>query len=153
MGYFMRRKTKKRLRNIALILIAIAIIDYLIDHYLPISGRPVTMEVTAYCACKKCCGWKRNWLWRPVYSSGPLKGKRKKVGLCADGSKAAYGTIAADTPYYRFGTRMFIPGYGRGSVHDTGKAIKGANRIDIFFPSHSQALRWGRRQLQVIVAD
>ena len=27
-----------------------------------------------------------------------------------------HGTIAADTTYYPFGTRMFIPGYGWGEV-------------------------------------
>ncbi|MBX7245378.1 MAG: 3D domain-containing protein, partial [Candidatus Sumerlaeaceae bacterium] len=34
------------------------------------------------------------------------------------------GTIAADTSYYPFGTRMYIPGYGWGVVGDRGGAIK-----------------------------
>lgn len=59
------------------------------------------------------------------------------------------GTIAADTKYYPFGTRMFVPGYGWGEVMDRGSAIKGPNRIDLYFDSHGDALRWGRRKLQV----
>lgn len=59
------------------------------------------------------------------------------------------GTIAADTKYYPFGTRMFVPGYGWGVVQDRGGAIKGRSRIDLYFESHADALRWGRRRLQV----
>jgi len=62
-----------------------------------------------------------------------------------------HGTIAADTTYYPFGTRMFVPGYGWGEVEDRGGAIKGAKRIDLYHTSHRHALRWGRRKLQVLV--
>jgi len=61
------------------------------------------------------------------------------------------GTIAADTKYYPFGTRMHVPGYGWGMVKDRGSAIKGPNRIDLYFDSHSEALAWGRRRLPVII--
>ena len=43
------------------------------------------------------------------------------------------GTIAADTAHYPFGTKMYIPGYGWGVVEDRGSAIKGPNRLDIFY--------------------
>lgn len=59
------------------------------------------------------------------------------------------GTIAADTAYYAFGTRMYVPGYGWGIVSDRGGAIKGPNRIDLYFGSHDEALHWGRRTLDV----
>jgi len=59
------------------------------------------------------------------------------------------GTIAADTRYYPFGTRMHIPGYGWGVVVDRGSAIKGPDRIDLYFESHSEALEWGRRKVRV----
>ena len=59
------------------------------------------------------------------------------------------GTIAADTKYYPFGTRMYVPGYGWGIVEDRGGAIKGPNRIDLFFDSHSDAINWGRRKVNV----
>lgn len=59
------------------------------------------------------------------------------------------GTIAADTAYYPFGTEMNVPGYGWGVVEDRGSAIKGPNRIDLYFDSHSEALQWGRRKVKV----
>lgn len=59
------------------------------------------------------------------------------------------GTIAADTKYYPFGTRMYIPGYGWGVVEDRGGAIKGPDRIDLFYDSHADALQWGRRKVAV----
>lgn len=59
------------------------------------------------------------------------------------------GTIAADTKHYPFGTRMYIPGYGWGVVEDKGGAIKGPDRIDLFFDSHEDAIRWGKRKVHV----
>ncbi len=59
------------------------------------------------------------------------------------------GTIAADTRHYPFGTRMHVPGYGWGEVEDRGGAIKGPNRIDLFFGSHRKANRWGRKRVEV----
>ena len=61
------------------------------------------------------------------------------------------GTIAADTKYYPFGTRMYVPGYGWGIVEDRGSAIKGPDRIDLYFDSHSDALEWGRRNVRVLI--
>jgi len=59
------------------------------------------------------------------------------------------GTIAADTKYYPFGTRMFVPDYGYGIVEDRGSAITGPKHIDLFFDSHSDALDWGNQYLDV----
>jgi len=59
------------------------------------------------------------------------------------------GTIAADTDYYPFGTRMHVPGYGWGTVSDRGSAIKGPDRIDLYFDSHQNALDWGRKKVKV----
>lgn len=61
------------------------------------------------------------------------------------------GTIAADTRYYPFGTRMYVPGYGWGRVEDRGGAIKGPDRIDLYFTSHQEALQWGRRRVEVTI--
>jgi len=122
-------------------------------RFRPPSGvkpRTVTILTTGYCKCGKCCGWKRNWKLQPVYSSGPLKGKRKKVGVTAAGTKARKGTIAADTRKYPFGTIMYIEGYGYGCVEDRGGAIKGQH-IDLFFRTHKQAIEWGRQKKRVKV--
>ena len=108
------------------------------------------MLVTAYDAGQESCGWKKKYgcIGPPVYAYGPSKGKRKKVGITSDGTKAKKGTIAADIRRYPYGTRMYVPGYGWGVVHDTGSAIKG-NHIDVFFKDHDDAMEWGRKYLDV----
>ena len=112
--------------------------------------RVYNMEVTAYCPCGICCGWERNWWGRPVYSSGPQKGQRKRVGITASGTRARPGVIAADTDIFPFGTVMYVPGYGYGVVEDRGGAIRG-HRIDLFYRTHDQALEWGRQNKRVKV--
>lgn len=122
------------------------------------SGRPKTagltpikrtMTVTAYCDCKQCCNWKRNWYGRAVVASGPSKGQKKKVGQTASGAQARKGSIAADKRF-AFGTVIDVPGYGRGVVHDRGSAIQG-DKLDVFFKKHKDALRWGRQTLPVTI--
>lgn len=109
-----------------------------------------TMTVTGYCDCKECTDWKRNWRGQPVFASGQNKGERKRVGITASGTRATRGTIAADTALYPFGTVMYVPGYGYGTVEDRGGAIRG-NHIDLFFHSHAAALEWGRQNKRVTV--
>lgn len=109
------------------------------------------MEVTAYCDCKKCTSWERNWRLQPVFSTGSNKGKVKKIGQTASGAMARKGTIAASSKF-PFGTRMYVPGYGWGTVQDRGGAIKG-NRLDLFFETHKAALQWGRQQIPVRIYE
>ena len=109
--------------------------------------------VTAYDASKKSTGWKNKYgcfLVPPVYAYGPHEGERKKVGITSDGTKAKKGTIAADISRYPYGTKMYVPGYGWGEVHDIGSAIKG-DHIDIFFPDEKDAKAWGRKYLDVTI--
>lgn len=118
----------------------------------PAGVEPVerTMEVTAYCSCGSCTGWRRNWYGRAVYAYGPQEGEPKEVGITASGTKARVGTIAADTRLYPFGTVMYVPGYGYGRVEDRGGAIRG-QKIDLYFDSHQEALEWGRRRETVTI--
>lgn len=118
----------------------------------PRGVQPVAHAVTttAYCPCKQCCNWKRNWVGRAVVASGPAKGQRKQVGVTAAGTKAKPGTIAADTGRFPMGTVIHVPGYGYGRVEDRGSAVRG-DHLDLFFKSHKDALQWGRRQQQVTV--
>ncbi len=111
--------------------------------------RTVRMTVTGYCPCGECCSWHRNWLFRPVYSSGPLEGRRKDVGMTASGRRAGRGTVAAD-PALPMNAVVYVPGYGYGRVEDRGGAIRGA-RLDLFFSSHQAAREWGRQALNVTV--
>ncbi|MBN2398523.1 MAG: 3D domain-containing protein [Deltaproteobacteria bacterium] len=111
-----------------------------------------TMLVTAYDPGAESCGWERKYwcIGPPVYAYGPLEGQRKEVGITADGTKAKHGTIAADIRRYPFGTKMYVPGYGWGEVHDTGSALKG-DHIDVFFFDRDDALAWGRKYLKVVI--
>jgi 3D (Asp-Asp-Asp) domain-containing protein len=43
---------------------------------------------------------------------------------------------------------MTIPGYGEGVAADTGGAVQG-NVIDLWFPTVTQALAWGRRIVRI----
>jgi len=99
--------------------------------------RIVKMVVTAYCPCAKCCG-------------------ENAQGITASGKLVSHNNgrfVAADNSL-PFGTKLVIPGYNNGSVEvlDRGGAIKG-NRIDVFFPTHEEALQWGRQTLQVTILD
>lgn len=106
------------------------------------------MTTTGYCACGKCCGWTRSRLGQPIFSSGPNKGKPKKIGVTASGSRARKGTVAADSHVLPFGTIVFVPGYGYGRVEDRGFGVRG-DHIDLFFGSHTAALHWGRQKKTV----
>ena len=89
-------------------------------------------KLTAYCACKKCCG--------------------KTDGITASGVKATEGiTIAADTTVLPFGTEVIIDGHTY-IVQDRGGAIKG-NRIDVYFDDHSEALDFGVQYKEIYVKE
>jgi len=88
-------------------------------------------KVTAYCPCPKCCG-KYGWGYTTA------SGHKIKAG---DRFVAAPKDIA-------FGTILGVPGYGVVPVLDRGGAIKG-NRLDVYFPTHQEALNWGVKILEV----
>lgn len=98
---------------------------------LPSRGYCKTMHVvaTAYCPCRKCCG-------------------RYADGFTATGARAGYGVIAVDPRMIKLGTKVYVPGYGQATALDVGGAIKG-QRIDVCFPSHREALIWGRRTVEI----
>ena len=102
-----------------------------------VHSRVVTMMVTAYCPCEMCCG-------------------PNAAGITANGSSVSYneGRFVAADASIPFGTKLIIPGYDAAPVEviDRGGAIKG-NHIDVFFPTHEEALRWGRRMVQVTILD
>ena len=153
-----RQKIENRIKIITLFLIPAIIWFFLsgcclFPRKVKYTRKQRWMTVTAYDAGKKSCGWKRKYgcIGPPVYAYGPSKGKRKKVGITADGTKAKKGTIAADIKFYPFGTKMYVPGYGWGEVHDAGSAIKGPARIDVFFSNHNDAMKWGKKRLKVTI--
>lgn len=71
-------------------------------------------------------------------------------GGTASGLSTSPGVVAVDPTVIPLGTRLYIPGYGPGIAADTGTAIKGL-RIDLWFPTLSQADNWGRRTVTITV--
>lgn len=71
-------------------------------------------------------------------------------GRTASGRMVGWGVVAVDPSVIPLGSRLAVPGYGMGVAADTGGAIQGA-RIDLWFPSVSQALAWGTRTVTVSV--
>jgi 3D (Asp-Asp-Asp) domain-containing protein len=69
-------------------------------------------------------------------------------GRTATGMPVGWGVVAVDPSLIPLGTRLTIPGYGEGVAADTGGAVRGAS-IDLWFPSHAQALGWGRRTVTI----
>jgi len=90
-------------------------------------------EVTAYCACERCCG---KWA----------------DGMTASGHVIKPGDKFCAAPRnIPFGTMITIPGYGKVPVLDRGGAIT-EGCLDVYFASHQEALNWGRKHLTVRMA-
>jgi len=98
-------------------------------------SRLLEVIATAYCPCIICCG---------EYSDG----------ITSTGRDASLPGVAVDPKIIRLGSRMDIPGYGRGNngswilVDDVGEAIKG-NKIDVRFDTHREAKKWGRKKITI----
>ncbi len=60
--------------------------------------------------------------------------------------------IAVDPNVIPLGSKVYVEGYGYAVAGDIGGAIKG-NRIDVFVPTHSQAIQWGRKNVRVKVLN
>lgn len=71
-------------------------------------------------------------------------------GRTSTGIPTGWGVVAVDPAVIPLGTRMTIPGYGEGVAADTGSAVRGA-MIDVWFPTCSQALEWGRRTVTITI--
>ena len=88
-----------------------------------------SFQATAYCGCTKCCG-------------------PNAKGITATGTKVtANRTIAVDPNVISLGSRVIINGQ-EYVAEDTGSAVKG-KIVDIYFNSHSEALKFGRQKVDV----
>jgi len=102
--------------------------------------RVIRMMVTAYCPCRICCG-------------------KDADGKTSTG-KDAFKTlgVAAEPKLLPYGTKLEIPGVGVRVVDDTGGAMrqdaeKGIYHIDLRFPNHKEARKFGVRWLDVKIID
>lgn len=90
-----------------------------------------TFKLTAYCACEQCCG---EWADGVTYTGTEATPDR---------------TIAVDPSVIPLGSTIYINGQDY-IAEDIGGAIKG-NRIDIFFPTHNEALQFGVQYAEVVI--
>ena len=92
-------------------------------------------KATAYCSCKKCCDKDPSDKW---------------YGITATGKKARWGTVAVDKRVVKLGSKLRIKGFPNTifRAEDVGGAIKGKH-IDVWFPSHREALKFGVRNIIV----
>ena len=93
-----------------------------------------TLSVTAYgyCPCVKCCG--------------------KSNGITATGVRAKEGrTVAVDSNVIPLGSTVIIDGH-EYVAEDVGGGIK-SNTIDIFHDTHTEALQFGKRKIEIIVKE
>lgn len=97
-------------------------------------GRTITVTATAYTAqCSGCSG---------ITATG--------VDLKANPNQKV---IAVDPNVIPLGSRVYVEGYGEAIAADTGGAIKGADRIDVFIPDKQEALNWGVRTVKLTILN
>ncbi|MCM3664231.1 LysM peptidoglycan-binding domain-containing protein [Mesobacillus subterraneus] len=97
------------------------------------SSNQITVEATAYTAsCEGCSGI-------------------TKTGVNLKTNPDAK-VIAVDPSVIPLGSKVYVEGYGYATAEDIGGAIKG-NRIDVFIPTQSGALQWGRKSVKVTILD
>jgi 3D (Asp-Asp-Asp) domain-containing protein len=74
----------------------------------------------------------------------------------SSGITPAIGTVAADGRFFPEGkTDVYVPGYGMGTVNDTGGNINGPDRLDVFVgegdEGREKAVEWGVKEVTVMV--
>jgi len=99
--------------------------------------RTVWMKVTAYSPDHRSCG-----KWADGYTASSKSVWTNAMQL-----------VAADPKVLPIGSIISVPGYAHGDivpVLDIGGAIKGS-RLDVLYPSHSIARKWGVQKLPVVI--
>ncbi|PGT81379.1 MULTISPECIES: 3D domain-containing protein [Bacillaceae] len=97
------------------------------------NSKELTVTATAYTAnCEGCSGT-----------------TKMGIDLHANPDKKV---IAVDPDVIPLGSTVEVEGYGTAIAADTGGAIKG-NKIDVFIPSESDALQWGKQQVEVKIIE
>lgn len=100
-------------------------------------ARTITMTVTAYSPDARSCAGSDDGITATLHS------------VWTNGFKL----VAADPKLLPYGSMLTVPGYDDGQVVpvlDCGGAIKG-RRLDVLFPTHEQARKWGVRKIPVVV--
>ena len=102
-------------------------------HYV----RRVTMEATAYAAGYCCTGKHPSDPWYRITASG---------------REVEHGIVAVDRTVIPLGTMLYVENYGFALAADVGGAIRGY-KIDLFMEDVNDALRFGRRNVNVWILE
>jgi len=119
----------------AIFIFVIGILTSVLNPFSATNLRAAVFTATAYCSCVKCC------------NKNPAD---KWYGITATGKVAQWGTVAVDRRIIKLGSKLKIEGFPNTTfrAEDVGGAIKG-NHIDIWFPSHKEALNFGVKKMAV----
>jgi 3D (Asp-Asp-Asp) domain-containing protein/peptidoglycan hydrolase CwlO-like protein len=71
-------------------------------------------------------------------------------GTTASGLPTGPGVVAVDPTVIPLGTRLYIPGYGKGIAADVGGGIKG-KIIDLWYSTYAQCAKWGMRTVTITI--
>ena len=125
------------------------------DYFEPIIPEKyiekITVSSTAYCCCESCCEKLPDHPAFGLTFSGLNLMKAKSPHI-----------IAADLDYFPLGTKVYIStleffgevdgDYGYATVEDIGGKIQDL-RIDLYFPTHEQAVEWAMRDVDLYVIE
>jgi len=90
----------------------------------------ITATVTAYCSCRVCCGPNAH-------------------GITASGTPPVQGRTIAASRSIPLGSKVIIA--EKTYVVEDRLAKRFDNRFDLFFRSHQEAKRFGKRTLKVMI--
>lgn len=141
----MKKQKRDTWKDLVIFLLECAILGAMFVYFTPVSsaesgyvfsenGETKSLKSlgvfvgTAYCKCRFCCG---------KYADGKT----------ASGTIPKQGRTIAAPKNFPFGTKLVINGH-EYTVEDRGGSIKG-RRLDIYFDSHAEALRFGRQRVEV----
>lgn len=143
-------------------------------EFIPAAAEPAPADVlqaadAARPAAEQAVPGNLRWFnGRPVRPAGTLRMRvtayspdARSCGASADGITATlhsvetngFHLVAADPRVLRYGSLITVPGYAESAVVpvlDCGGKIKG-NRLDVLYPTHEEARRWGSKVLAVTV--
>jgi 3D (Asp-Asp-Asp) domain-containing protein len=99
----------------------------------------IRAKVTAYCACRICCGKHAN-------------------GRTSRNRDAKLPGVAVDPCAIPYGSQVKIPGKGTFLADDTGGAMrqswkKKIYHVDLRMKTHKEARRWGVRWMNIYVKE
>jgi 3D (Asp-Asp-Asp) domain-containing protein len=116
----------------------VALYHPVVNNYHPLPSATVTAYTCGYESTGKRIGEKGYCITAYGYHLTP---------------KDSMKIVAADPRYYHSGQVIFLEDIGYVTVRDTGSAIKGKYRFDIFIDNLNEAKKFGVKELRMAKTD